>query len=98
MTTNALMKLCGVVEMLIGTAMIVAPAFLLRAFFGGDIPSDSGVARGAGLGPLPLGLICWQRDNTTQDTQFAPSGFTECSQLFISRISDSVEDSIARCY
>jgi hypothetical protein len=74
MTSNALMKLCSAVEMMTGTDMIVTPEFVLRAFSGEDILADSGVARGAGFGPLLLGLICWQRNDTT-------SRQTICAQL-----------------
>jgi hypothetical protein len=59
MKTKTLLRICATFEIATGVAMIAAPGFVMREFFGGSSSADIAMARGVGFGPLLLGSICW---------------------------------------
>ena len=61
MTTRTMLKLCATFESASGVALIAFPNSIVWAFFGGGLPGDVELTRGAGLAPLFLGLVCWPR-------------------------------------
>jgi hypothetical protein len=79
MTAKAILRLSAICEGLSGAALIAFPDFVVRELFAGGLSSDVLLARGAGIGPLVLGLLCWPGEDDVTATvlwaQFAYSVF-----------------------
>ncbi len=56
-----MLKLCATFESASGVALIAFPNVIVWAFFGGGLSGDVELARGTGLAPLLLGLVCWPK-------------------------------------
>jgi hypothetical protein len=61
MTARMLVRVCSILEVATGVALIANPDFVVRALFGVGLSGDVAIARRAGIGPLLLGLMCWPR-------------------------------------
>jgi hypothetical protein len=58
MTTRTLLRVCAILEIATGLALMANPDFVARALLGVGLPGDIAIARGTGIGPLLLGLRC----------------------------------------